>query len=366
MGLDLSKLSTENKQLALALVNAGRVDDAMQLISVSSGGGMDQRTGPRQYGTKEEMVMRGRELGMRDEDLFLPEESGFSKFLADLDYGLESKAFGAEQLLRHVVPGMDTENIDRQVQEREAGYQESGLADEVTGGRLVGDVLVGSAITAAGAGGLATAPLRTGMAIGATEEAIQPVADENYWTQKGKDLAFGATVGGVTEGVPASMIKGTEMAANAPGAAYRSTQKPSTKEGGGWLRGDQAEIDANVALGERTGIDFTPGEVTQSGATQQVEELARSGLFTRNLVEEADNARAGQYDDYIKRYRDSLGSDAPIDVVAPKVQAWGEERATELINARNNQAQADYGAVRNYGGAGRRVPERTGEHGCAW
>jgi hypothetical protein len=348
MGLDLSKLSIENKQLALALVNAGRVDDAMKLISVSSGGGMDQRTGPRQYGSKEEMVMRGRELGMRDEDLFMPEEPWGNKFMADMGAGFVKQGLGAQQFAEHLMPGRDTSGIDERVRAERRKYEETGLADEFTGGQLASYIAPAVAGGVLSRGVMATAPLRTSMALGAIEELPQPVLGDDYWTQKGKDVAFGATVGGLTEGVPAGAIRGTEIVADQPGRLYRATQEPSRGEGAGWLRGDRAEIEANVALGQETGIDFTPGQVTQSGATQQVEELARTNLFTRNRVAQADQARAGQYDRYIQGFRDSLGQDAPIETVAPKVQAWGEERAGELINNRHIQANEDYLPVQQF------------------
>ena len=348
--MDLSVLPVEHKQLALDLIEAGRVDDAIQLLAAYDPA-MGQRTSGRQYGTREEQLARGRELGMDRDDLFVPPESGGSMFLADMGAGFVEQGLGAQQLAEHLIPGRDTRDIDERVVQARETYEESGLADEVTGGNLASKVIpaIGGGVLARGA--LTAAPLRTSMALGAAEEAVQPVVEGEYITEKAKDIGIGATVGAVTEGVPASLIRGTEMVVDAPGKAYRALQRPKPGDKGeGWFRGDPETIQANVKLGEDTGISFTPGQVTETPAIGQVEELARSGLFTRNKVAEADAVRAGQYDEYIKGFRDSLGDDAPIDVVAPKIQAWGKERAAHLINKRHVQANEDYAPIRAYEG----------------
>jgi len=152
----------EYKTLVIKLTRAGDLDRARQLTAAYSG----ERVSPLQLGERGEMVARAKAIGMDPKDLFVPEQSQGSKFLADLDYGLEQPAFGAEQLLRHVVPGMDTEGIDAAVQEREQSYQDSGLADELTGGRLAAGIT-----TSLGLGGIhrAQAPIRSALAIGAVE-----------------------------------------------------------------------------------------------------------------------------------------------------------------------------------------------------
>lgn len=341
--MDLSTLSAENKKLALRLLEMGRTDDARALINAYSG----PRTGQPELGERGEILARGKQLGMTREDLFVPEESNFNKFVADMGAGFVDQGLGINQLVQHAIPGKNTADIDERVQEAAREYQQSGLADEFTGGRFTSNVIpaLGGGILARGA--VAARPFISGAVMGGAEEAVQPVTEDNYWTEKAKDVGIGAGLGLVTEGVPAGGIGATRGVVNAPGAAYRKIQEPGP-EGGGWFRGDPDEVAANAATGERTGIDFTPGQVTQTPAVQQVEELARSGLFTQNRVSKADAARAGQYDDYIKGFRDSLGDDAPIDVVAPKIQAWGGERASELIETRHTQANQDYRPVQAY------------------
>lgn len=334
-------MNPEQKALYIELVNAGRFEDAANLQGALS----SPRTGSVTRGERSKLIERGRAIGMEPSDLFLPEEPWGSKFLADMGAGFESQGLGINQLAQHMMPGRDTQDIDERVRQHQQEYQETGLADEMTGGQFMSNAIpaLGGGILSRGA--LATMPIRTAMGLGAAEELPQPVVDDNYWAEKSLDLVVGAGIGLGTEGVPASMVRGTEIARDAPGAAYRSLQRPSRKEDGGWIRGSGEDLDINRALMEETGISFTPGDITQAPGVQQIEELARTGIFTSGSVKKSDAARAGQYDEYIKKFRDSLGDDAPIDVVAPKVQAWGRERAEELISARHNQANVDYRPV---------------------
>jgi hypothetical protein len=344
-------MDDDSKKLYIELIEAGRFDDAARLQAAFE----SSRTTGRQYGEREQIIMRGRELGMQPSDLFVPEESAGAKFLADMGYGFEQQWLGMQQLAEHLVPGRDTQDIDERVRESQRQYQESGLADEVTGGQFASQVIpaIGGGVLARGL--TSTAPLRTAMGLGAAEEAVQPVAEGQYVVEKAKDLALGGTVGAVTE-LPTGVVRTIEEARNLPGRVIRGASRPSRNVEGGTFRGPGNEQAIVRQVAEETGIDFTPAQLSQSGFLRQTEELARSGLFTRNMVEQADAARAGQYDTYIQKFRDSLGDDAPIEVVAPKVQAWGAERADELIDARRAQADADYAPIREYDGGYPSVP----------
>lgn len=341
-------MDTETKQLYIQLVEAGRYADAKALENAYNS--RARRTAPGELGERGELVARGRQIGLEASDLFVPEESAGSKFIADMGAGFQEQGLGINQFVQHATPGVDTTNIDERVREADRQYQESGLADEVTGGKMASYVIPAAAGGLLARAPLATAPLRTAMGLGAAEELATPVLEEDYWTGKTKDVAFGATIGAVTEGIPASMIRGTEMVADAPGAAYRRLQEPKPGDEPGWFRGAESDTNDILAVREETGIDFTPGQVTQSGGVMQVEELARSGLFTRNKVAKGDKARAGQYEEYIKGFTDSLGEGAPPNVVAPKLQAWGRENAQRLVDKRHTDANFDYGPVQRYDG----------------
>ena len=346
-------MDPETKKLYIQLVEAGMFQQAEELIQAYNP--RRQRT-QGELGERGELLARGQAIGLDSEDLFVPEESAGSKYMADMGAGFVEQGLGAQQLVEHAIPGRNTQNIDQRVVDAERTYQESGLADEFTGGKITSYVApaIGAGLLARTA--LAAAPLRTSALLGAAEETVQPVTGEDYWVEKGKDVAFGATVGLATEGLPSSMIRGTEIVADQPGRAYRSLQEPKPGDKPGWFRGSSDETDDILRVQEETGISFTPGQVTQSGGVQQVEELARSGLFTRNKVAQADEVRAGQYEDYIKKYRDSLGENAPIETIAPKVQAWGRQNTEELITKRHNQATEDYTPIKRFAGGQPIIP----------
>lgn len=225
--MDLSKLSPENKKLALALLKAGRIDDARALIGAYGG----PRVGRGELGERGEILARGKQIGLDREDLFVPEESAGSKFVADLGAGFVDQGLGLNQLVQHAIPGKDTADIDRRVQEAGERYRESGLADEVTGGRFASNVIpaLGGGLLARGA--IAARPWLSGAVMGGAEEAVQPIEEvDDYWSEKGKDIAVGTTIGLATEGATAIPIGSARAVVNAPGAAYRKLQEPSAKD----------------------------------------------------------------------------------------------------------------------------------------
>ena len=348
-------MDREAKKLYIQLVNRGEFAKANALKAAWE----SPRVGRGELGERGELLARGRQIGLDREDLFVPKESAGSKFIADMGAEFVDQGLGINQLTQHLMPGKNTEDIDQRVLDARKTYEESGLADETTGGRFAGAVVPGLAGGVVGRTALAARPVWMSMGMGATEEAIRPVADENYWTEKAKDVLAGTTVGLVTEGVPGSAVRATEEFFGAPQRLQRQLfEKGSKTDGPGLTRADQAEIDANLALQEATGIQFTPGQITQAGSLQQVEELARTNLFTRNQVARGDLTRAQQYREAITEFRKSLGDDAPIETVAPKLQAWGDERAKELIKARADQADIDYRPVQSWAD-GRPVLEAT-------
>lgn len=340
-------MNPETQALYIQLVKAGRFDDAAKLKAA-----YEPLQGQRtrgELGERGELLARAKRIGMTREDLFGDtRESALSKFVADMGYGFESMGLGINQLGQHIMPGRNTTDIDERVREHRREYEQTGLADEVTGGQFAANVIPAIAGGILGRTALAARPLLTSSAIGGAEEAIQPVEGNNYWTEKGKDVAIGSTIGLATEGIPTTAIRSAEMAADLPGKAYRKVQGREPGEEPGWFVGGSAETDDIMKVREISGIDFTPGQVTQAPGVQQLEELARTGLFTSKKVKKADEARAGQYDDFIQSYRDSLGESVPIDTMTQKLQSWGRERANELIQKRRDAADKDYAVVRNY------------------
>jgi len=341
-------MNDETKQLVIDLYEAGKFDQAQALINATSPA-LGQRTQTLEPRTERGQILKkGRSLGLDREDLFpAGEPSNFENFTADMGAGFVEQGLGVNQLAQHLIPGKDTQDIDQRVYDAAQEYQESGLADKVTGGKLASNVATVAAGGFLGRTALATRPLIGSTALGASEAAIQPVTDENYWTEKGKDMAIGAVVGAATQ-APAGLIKTMEGAVNAPQQLINKMNTPSSNQGGSMFRGSPAVTAENQAVSDITGVRFSPAEISGSPAGKQMEELARAGLFTSNKVAGIDAAKAADLEKYVQGYVQSLGDGAPLHVVAPKLQAWGKERTQELIQRRSQQGRLDYDSVTRF------------------
>jgi len=339
----------DEEQLFAALVKAGKMEEAHQVRqSIDNGLALGQRTRRQELGRRGELRARGRELGMSRDDLFVPEESNASKFFADLNYGLLRAGTGLDQVFSRVTGSEDNAAAaDERAAAMEASYAESGLQDELTGGRAVAAMLPSLTGSGMARNLLAQAPVKTGAAIGALEMMTEPVIDSpNFWTEKSKQGGLGAGLGAAGAWMPGAAVRGAENVRNLPGAPYRTLMEASKRPAGGPFRGDMAEQVEMQNLKDQSGIDFTPGDLSGSGAIKQAEELARTNLFTRDRVQASDAGRIGQLNTFIKEFRDSLGEAAPIEVVAPKMQAFGREQVGKLKESRRAQANQDYGDLR--------------------
>ncbi|RLB95635.1 MAG: hypothetical protein DRH90_25340 [Deltaproteobacteria bacterium] len=339
----------DEEQLFAALVKAGKMEEAHQ-VRLS----LDRRT-TGSLGERGELVARAKQLGMDSSDLFVPEEPWKNKFAADMGALFTRQGLGINQAYQHLRGG-DTQNIDERVAAEQRNYESTGLADEFTGGQLAGGLVEGLGGGYLARTALASSPYLTGSALGAAEMAPEPVIGpqgqavrgNEYITGKARQLGTGAAFGVGGEAIPMGAIRSAEIARNAPGAPYRTLAEPSKKESGGMFRGSPAEQAEMQALRDKSGIDFTPGQMAGDGGLRQIEELARTNIFTRDAVQASDVGRIGQLNTYIKEFRDSLGESAPIEVIAPKMQAFGRDVANKLKTRRRLQADQDYRVVQSY------------------
>jgi hypothetical protein len=130
-------------------------------------------------------------------------------FMSRLGTGLADPIYGAAQLadkainpLRQMIsPGASS--MDDVVKSREAEYNAPEGADIA---RIVGNVAnpvtwVGSGkgkVLAKTAEALLAHPVKAAAMTGAAQSALEPVTDENFWTEKAKQAGFGAGAGAVT------------------------------------------------------------------------------------------------------------------------------------------------------------------------
>lgn len=330
------------------LLAEGRTEDAERYLVLT--GGQSTRIEPVQVGEKGDLLRRGQEIGLDKNDLFSYEgESQGAAFAADVDYQLENIPAAIGSLGANVLDPIfgHGDRANEMIREREDEYSQYGPGDRMTGGRLVGG-LIGAGGLGSGAakilGGTAARILGTGLA----ESLLEPVyvgEDDNYWAERAKQSALETGIGALPEVGLRGGLRAGEEALYMPGRTYNSLQEPAS--GHSIARGP-ADQQARVAEVEaETGVRFTPGQRSQSPAVLQAEELARQNIFTSSRVQNADAVRAQDLDDYVTRYRDSLG-DADQVTVNNKLAAWGEQEADALIEGRAARAKEAYRPVREY------------------
>lgn len=150
------------------------------------------------------------------------------------------------------------EGLDRQIAEREAGYQASREAAGDAGtdwGRMAGQFA--ASLPLARIPGAATLPgaIAGGAATGAAGAALMPVTEgEGYWREKGNQAATGAAFG---------------AAGGAAGRALGSLIAPRASP--------QAQLLA------REGVELTPGQAL-GGAARRIEDKGRSLLFVGDQI----------------------------------------------------------------------------------
>lgn len=235
---------------------------------------------------------------MKDTPDLPPAELGAgARFMA----GVEDPVVGGSQLLTHIGGSEEAaQKADEAVREREAKLQAGGMQSGDlmrAGGRMVGTL---PAMAVAGPiGGLSGV---AGAAVGgALSEAVQPVADKDYWSQKGLDTLMGAAFGGVG-GMTAKVVG------------------PSVKE-------------APKAL-MAGGVQLTPGQI-MGGFGRRTEEALKIVPGLSGFVRSAENRSLESFN--ISTINSAL---EPIGVQIPKNIKAGHEAMgaakTVLTNAYDN------------------------------
>jgi len=294
---------------------------------------------------------RAEALGMNPQDLFVSpvdDMSGIERYGTALDKGLEDVAYGARQLASHVIPGMDTENIDSIISEREKYYQEGGLADTASGqaGVITGNVLgsmapggLGLKIAAKAAPLVpgAVAPFIEGGTAGALEGSVFPVLDDNFWKGKALQTGFGTVVGGTANtGVQALMRGGTGIA-NAPRRAANAPNDMLETA----MRGQAIDAREGVRLAQGSGVQLTPGQASGNKALRFMEQRARESFASAGRVAQGDMTRANQFKQFIRKI---AGADQSPEV-ATELQGRVTNFVRDLAAQRSAFGRKTYGMI---------------------
>lgn len=278
--------------------------------------------------------------------------NGFASFGRAFAKGVEDFALGASQLavnlnpLTYAAEAVSGRNIRDEmaaiVAKREAAYGRTIPGQEGSTGRLIGGLVASApagiaALPARGAGFLrATAQAAAGgAALGA---ASQPTSSENYFAAQAKPAIAGAALGG---GFTAGGRAGLRLAEEAAGLPIRMTNT-ANRLAMGRNPGFAAEGEE---LARRTGIDFTPGEISGSRVQTAAENLSRQSIFSADTALEADLKRAEQARNFVERFASRMGQPSSAERVGLEVQSAVKTAVKGVIDAREQVAKRQYGAI---------------------
>lgn len=277
-----------------------------------------------------------------------------NNLLPGIGQGMTDAPLGAAQFLMHSPPfslaNAATKFIggpDIQAQ-LDAAAKEKAQTDaplmQTTGGK-VGSV-IGNAATLAPAAALEAPAALTGIAklaaTGATQGGLagvaQPVTSDDYAKDKLQQVGTGAALGGVLN--PALAGVGKAVQSMLPPNIVASVVNALGNKGSDFAKeGEQ--------LAARTGVDLTPAQVTGSKSQTMLENLARQSIFSRSDAAVADQKIAQQWTDYVGRVIDgvSSGGGSPAEI-GSRVQGAVKNAVSDMTQARNTAADADYGQIR--------------------
>lgn len=312
--------------------------------------------------------------------------SSFGDFLSGIGRGLWATAQGAGQLITHGLSGGADEavakalakregktftpspmsmsglasSLDDQVRQDEAAFNAgagstfAGKAGNVTGGILATAPIGAASIPAKGAsllsaigrsalaGGLgaATQPVMTGdeapsLSTLVTGEAPAP----SFAAQKLQQVGLGAGLGGAVPLAGRAIMRGVENIV--PANIVQRAANVFTKSANAQPFAAESE-----QLAARTGIPFTPGQVSGAKMQTGLENLARQSFFSADKAFQADTKTANAAVSYINRVMDNLSpNDVSAQGVGQRVQDTVRNVVKSIANNREATAARQYGAI---------------------
>lgn len=275
-----------------------------------------------------------------------------NNLLAGVGQGMTDAPLGAVQFMANAPPfnvasqissalgNGDPRQILQQIAQQKAQTDAPLLA--TTPGK-VGSV-IGNAAALAPAGAVEApfaglAKLAAGGAIqGGLAGAVQPVTGDDFAKEKLGQVGTGAALGGALN--PALAGVGKVVQSALPPNIVASVINMLGNKGSDFAK--EGEL-----LAQRTGVDLTPAQVTGSKSQTMLENLARQSIFSRSDAAAADQKIAQQWTDYVGRVIDnvSTGGGSPAEI-GSRVQGAVKNAVSDMTQARNAAADADYGQIR--------------------
>jgi len=224
--------------------------------------------------------------------------------------GMANPVVGAVQLGAHAIGLGD--KVDPAIAAKEAEYQSARAGAGRSGfdaAQLAGEVLSPANLALGVAGRVAQVPslgsrMLAGAATGAASGAIAPVTSgeeqQDYWSNKGKQVATGAVVGGAL---------------------------PAVVAGAGRVISPNASVNSDVKKLLDTGVRLTPGQAL-GGLASRTEDKARSFFGLGDAITAAQ--KRGESDLNVSIINKGLEMVAPLTGMPGKVLSPGHDSILQL------------------------------------
>ena len=331
---------------------AGNTDDARQLAQAYAQ--MRDAQGGQPQAMKLPQAQAQQPVTAQDAQ---GDESTLDRFLIGVGHGMTRVGQAAEQLNRETVPfsvfgaaqkflGSESDDaFNNRIADEEETYQQGvGKTGAAFAGSLVGNVAttapLGLASIPARGAGLGLAALRGAVGGGVTAALSDPVSGgDGFAAQKMQQAGLGALAGSAVPVAARGVMRGVENLV--PANIVQRVSNAFTK--GANAKPFAAESEA---LAARTGIPFTPGQVSGAKMQTGLENLSRQSFFSADKAFQADTKTANAAVGYISRMMNNL---SPNDVssagVGQRVQDTVRNVVKSIANNREATAARQYGAI---------------------
>lgn len=283
------------------------------------------------------------------------DDSALNRFMIGVGHGMTRVGQAAEQLSRHLVPtsptldafagSESTPDFESRVADEEGLYQggvgKTGAAQLGSfAGNLVATAPLGVASLPVRGAGLGAAALRGVVGGAATSAVGDPVTSSgDFASQKLQQAGIGAAVGGAVPVAGRGIMRAAENLV--PANIVQRAANVFTKKANAQPFAQESE-----QLAQRTGIPFTPGQVSGAKMQTGLENLSRQSFFSADKAFEADKRTAEAATNYIRRTMDKLSpNEVSSEGVGEKVQTTVRNVVKSIADNRDATAARQYGAI---------------------
>lgn len=179
-----------------------------------------------------------------------------------------------------------------------------------------------------------------GGAAGGLGAGTLPAVGEDYWSEKGDQVALGGGVGALTGGLLKGIGQGAEavlpqnLSARVLNAFGRKAQ-------------DTDFAKAGDELVRHTGIELSPAARTGSKMLQHAESAARQSHWAADSVRTYDRKVANQVVERINKTLDDISPNgASTEAVGDHIRGTVRNAVKQIADKRDELAQKEYGAIR--------------------